>query len=88
MTVTQTVEIPADRRLFVEVPQEVPTGKTILTYTSVVAGGDTECSQAVDFQTDELRIQLQKLRGSLGKNAFGGLDGVAYQRKVRSEWVE
>jgi len=27
MTITQTVEIPADRRLIIEVPREIPTGK-------------------------------------------------------------
>ena len=33
MTITQTVEIPADRRLIIDVPREVPAGKTILTFT-------------------------------------------------------
>jgi hypothetical protein len=33
MTVTQTVEIPATRRLIIDVPDEVPTGKTILSFT-------------------------------------------------------
>jgi len=28
MTITQTVEIPADRRITLEVPHEVPTGAT------------------------------------------------------------
>ena len=35
MTITQTVEIPADRLLTIEVPLEVPTGRTILTFTPV-----------------------------------------------------
>jgi hypothetical protein len=34
MTITQTVEIPADRRLTIEVPREVPTGKTVLIFKS------------------------------------------------------
>jgi len=33
MTITQTVEIPADRRITLEVPRNVPTGRTILTFT-------------------------------------------------------
>ena len=33
MTVTQTVEIPADRRLIINVPREVPTGRVVLTFT-------------------------------------------------------
>ena len=32
MTVTQTVEIPANRRLVIEVPQEVPEGKAKFEY--------------------------------------------------------
>jgi len=36
MTITQTVDIPADRRIILEVPREVPAGKVILTFTPVV----------------------------------------------------
>ena len=32
MTITQTVEIPADRRLVIDVPPEIPTGTVILTF--------------------------------------------------------
>jgi hypothetical protein len=33
MTITQTVDIPASRRLTIDVPCEIPLGKTILTFT-------------------------------------------------------
>jgi len=33
MTVTQTVDIPASRRLTIDVPREVPPGPVILTFT-------------------------------------------------------
>jgi hypothetical protein len=33
MTIEQTVEIPADRRLIIDVPPEVPVGPVILTFT-------------------------------------------------------
>ena len=33
MTITQTVEIPANRRITLEVPREVPTGTVILSFT-------------------------------------------------------
>jgi hypothetical protein len=33
MSVTQTVEIPASRRLTIEVPPEIPVGPVILTFT-------------------------------------------------------
>jgi len=90
MIVEQTVEIPPTRRLFVEVPQEVPVGKTILTYTSVSARTDLEYAGQIwsrnRSNSDELKAKLGKLQGSLGKNAFNAMDGVAYQRKVREEW--
>jgi hypothetical protein len=90
MTIEQTVEVPPSHRLFIEVPQEVPVGKAILTFTSVSAIDDIENAQQIwsnnRNQPEALKGKLQKLHGSLGKNAFGALDGVAYQRKVREEW--
>ncbi|MCL2380036.1 MAG: hypothetical protein FWC64_00410 [Treponema sp.] len=89
MTIEQTVQIPPGRRFFVDVPPEVPVGKAILTITAVLENKDLEytlanCANKLD--AGEVRAKLQSLQGSLGKNAFGNLDGVAYQRKVREEW--
>jgi len=33
MNITQTVEIPASRRLTIDVPREIPMGKAVLTFT-------------------------------------------------------
>jgi len=41
MSVTQTVEIPANRRLILDVPHEVPTGAVILTFTPIGASDKT-----------------------------------------------
>ena len=38
MSVTQTVEIPDDRRLVLDVPGEVPTGPVVLTFTPATKG--------------------------------------------------
>jgi hypothetical protein len=35
MTIEQTVEIPADHRLVIEVPREVPAGRAVLAFTPV-----------------------------------------------------
>ena len=35
MTITQIVDIPADRRLVIDVPREIPTGQVILAFTPV-----------------------------------------------------
>ena len=33
MTITQTVDIPADHRLVIDVPREVPEGRAVLAFT-------------------------------------------------------
>ncbi|MDR0300890.1 MAG: hypothetical protein LBI04_01090 [Treponema sp.] len=90
MAIEQTVEIPPNRRLFVDVPPEVPVGKVILTFTPAAARKDLEYAKnlwaANHGHPEELKVKLENLHGSVGENAFGGLDGVAYQHKVRSEW--
>jgi hypothetical protein len=37
MTIEQTVEVPASRRLTITVPQEVPVGPVVLTFTPAKA---------------------------------------------------
>ena len=34
----------------------------------------------------QVRATLRRLHGSCSSSAFGGLDGISYQRKVRAEW--
>jgi hypothetical protein len=88
--VTQTVDIPASHRLTIDVPREIPAGRAMLTFTPFT--GDSALEEAGELwawnraHSAEVREKLQKLRGSLSANSFGGLDGVAYQRKVRDEW--
>jgi hypothetical protein len=52
MTITQTVEIPADRRLIIEVPRELPTGRTILTFTP--APKETKSSEYTEAELREI----------------------------------
>ena len=93
MVIEQTIEIPPNRRIFIDVPQDVPVGKAILTFTPVSTSSvneDLEYAERVwaynRTHHEEVKVKLQKLRGCLAENAFDGLDGVAYQRKVRDEW--
>ena len=55
MTITQTVEIPANRRLVINVPREVPTGRVILTFTPE-ADECPLCAKHRDPETGELRF--------------------------------
>ena len=51
MTIEQTVEIPPNRRLFVEVPPEVPTGKVILSFTPVSTVDNLEQEEIPNTET-------------------------------------
>ena len=92
MTITQTVDIPANRRLVIDVPSEVPVGQVILTFTPAKksAVGKTNRTledalrRAAEKAADPNRRPLSHFFGILSPNTFG--DGVAYQRAIRDEW--
>ena len=63
MTITQTVEIPADRRITIEVPREVPTGPVVLTFTPATDNECPLCAKHRDPQTGELRFNAETEAG-------------------------
>ena len=75
MTVEKTIDVPASRRITLEVPPQIPVGKTILTFTPVPV-------QKADVNPN--RNPISQYFGILSPNTYG--DGVAYQRKLRDEW--
>jgi len=93
MTVEQIVEIPANRRIALEVPRAVPIGKTILSFTPVSAPRTADVSprttaearqMAAAKAADPNRKPFSRHFGTLSPDAYG--DGVAYQRAIRDEW--
>ncbi|MCL2558001.1 MAG: hypothetical protein FWE09_05930, partial [Treponema sp.] len=75
MTVKQTVEIPPDYRLVIDVPREVPVGRAILTFTPAPAG-----ARAVPPR----RKPISHYFGIISPETYG--DGAAFQRQIRDEW--
>jgi len=61
MTITQTIDIPADRRITLEVPREVPTGRTIIAFTPA----KTETQK---------KIPISRFFGILSPNTYGNSD--------------
>ena len=71
MTIEQTIEVPASRRIFLELPPDLPVGKVKITVTTEVAHPN-------------IRTPISQYFGIISPNTYG--DGVAYQRKLRDEW--
>ena len=79
MTIEQTVEIPADHRLIIDVPKEVPAGRAqVIIKFPVKEGGQTEesdnswfengeecpiCAKYRDPVTGELRFNTETMAG-------------------------
>jgi hypothetical protein len=100
MSVTQTVEIPASRRLTIEVPREVPVGRAVLTFTPAsvqkpkedtapLPGGsyntvEEAIQAAAEKAADPNRKPISRFFGILSPGVYG--DGVTYQRNLRNEW--
>jgi len=86
MTITQTVDIPADRRLIIDVPHEVPLGPAILSFTPADdgAGECPICAKYRDPETGEPRFNAETvaafeegdamLRGEVPAKRFGSIE--------------
>ena len=98
MTITQTVDIPESRRLVIDVPPEIPAGRTVLAFTPAVdqrsvgerlpGGSPRTTAEAIQMEenraSDPNRKPLSRFLGTLSPEAFG--DEVTYQRSLRDEW--
>jgi hypothetical protein len=100
-TIRKAVDIPADRRLYVDIPPDMPTGSAEIT-VRVSANAAPEPAVFPPFPTmEELDADARRktaerkatgidpaleIRKSLNGRQIFGMDGVAYQRKIRDEW--
>ena len=83
MTVTQTINIPANRRLTIDVPSEVPTGPVILTFTpakAVPANNDRTIA--------DVRQLLQKEMSEQGTYAVSAATGDGWEAHVLERYAE
>ena len=67
MTITQTVDVPASRRLTIEVPREIPPGQVILTFTPKAAEQDKKerefgCVKGDYWMAEDFNAPLEDLK--------------------------
>ena len=65
MTITQTVDIPADRRLVIDVPSEVPVGRAVLAFTP--APVKKAADQGYDTADEGAKSHVDALLGILSQ---------------------
>jgi len=70
MPITQTVEVPADRWITLEVPSEVPTGPVVLTFTP--ARGAKKTAMTEDEERELFKLHADELNRE-------ALDVLSYQ---------
>ncbi|MDR0444434.1 MAG: hypothetical protein LBH44_13620 [Treponema sp.] len=63
MTITQTVDIPASYRLTIDVPREIPVGRTVIAFTPAPESECPLCAKYRDPETGELRLNAETLAG-------------------------
>ena len=94
MSITQTVEIPDNHRLVIDVPREVPAGRAEIVYFPAVGVERPLPGHTARTVEEALQIAAEKAAnpnrkpishyfGILSPETYG--DGVAYQRAVRDE---
>jgi hypothetical protein len=50
MTIDQTIDVPANRRIFLDVPPQIPAGKVILTFTPAAEVAGNAADSGLDFE--------------------------------------
>jgi hypothetical protein len=96
MTIEQTIEVPADHRLTIDVPREVPAGSTILTFRPAKAEKTDKAKQRpitgrlADSLTgiDEVRLLLQKEMAQNGTAAIPATSGGGWETHVWERYAE
>ncbi|GHU52442.1 hypothetical protein FACS189496_2600 [Bacilli bacterium] len=86
MSVTQTVEIPANHRLTIDVPREVPAGPVVLTFTPAAVREKTAVPLEARGQSNsnDFRHALRRAYGAWVANPWENC--IEDIRAMREEW--
>ena len=85
MTITQTVDIPADRRLVIDVPREIPVGEKARVEISIQAKiTKNQLNSKIEHVRQLLRKEMSKNRTS----AIMAESGDGWEAYVRERYAE
>jgi len=90
MTVTQTVEIPADYRIFLELPHSVPTGvraRVEISVPTMETKGQNDSSSLSD-EIENVRLLLRKEMTEKGTLTTDAASGDGWEAHVRERYAE
>ena len=76
MTITQTVEIPADRRLVIEVPPQVPAGKINVIIQFPVREDEQSMTTELEPEKQTAKIKLRDTPTPISDSLVGILSGM------------
>jgi len=91
MIVEQIVEIPANRRITLEIPKTVPEGKTILTFTPVSASRNSGVSPGITgeaLKMADVRQLLNKEMIEKGTSGISTTSGDGWEAHVTERYAE
>ena len=98
MITTQTIVVPANHQLTIDVPPEVPTGPVILTFTPAeaehkripvfgCANGQFQMAEDI-YEIEDIRLLLQKEMAEKGTSALVAASGDGWEAHVRERYAE
>ena len=90
MTIEQTVEVPADYRIFLELPRSVPTGVKARVEISVpfVEAADREDSAPLFDEIENVRLLLRKEMAEQGTSAIAVTAGDGWEAHIRERYAD
>ena len=90
MIIEQTIEIPADYRLFLELPRSVPIGVKARVEVNIPAVTTKNQAHSVHLNTkiEDVRLLLQKEMVEKGTSAVTAAAGDGWEAHVREHYAQ
>jgi hypothetical protein len=89
MIIGQTVEIPADYRIFLEIPRSIPSGikaKVEIRIPDAITNGQSDSTVPLTDKIEEIRLLLQKEMSEKGTSTITAADG--WEAHVMEHYAE